>query len=50
MPTRAEEYWAKAKACERLARELSYSPAKTELFEMAQEWRDLAEQEEQQER
>jgi hypothetical protein len=46
VPSRAEQYRAKSEACERLAKEMSYSPAKTELLEMAREWRDLAELEE----
>jgi hypothetical protein len=48
VPSVAEQYRAKADACERLAKEMSYSPAKTELLEMAREWRELAEREAQQ--
>jgi ADP-ribose pyrophosphatase YjhB (NUDIX family) len=50
VPSRAEQYRAKSEACERLARKMSYSPARKELLELAQEWRDLADKQEQQER
>jgi hypothetical protein len=33
--TKAEEYWAKAEECVRLAEKLNYRPAKAEMLEVA---------------
>jgi hypothetical protein len=35
MPTKAEEYWARAKEYERIAAQLSFEPAKSVVLDMA---------------
>ena len=45
MPTKAEEYRARADEYERVANQLSLESAKSVVLEMVREWRELAEQE-----
>jgi hypothetical protein len=44
VPTKAEEYWERAKEYERVAEQLSFEPAKSVVLKLAQVWRTMAEQ------
>jgi hypothetical protein len=44
MPTKAEEYRARAEEYERVADQLSFEPAKSVVLRIARTWRTMAEQ------
>jgi len=48
--SRAEECWAQADECERLAKELKLASARAEMLEIAWQWRVLAAQVEREDR
>ena len=44
VPTKAEEYLARAEQCEQWAKEVSYEPARREILEICRQWRAMAKQ------